>query len=92
MTETAALAAVDRNFSDEALAVRIGDADPDRAMELIRGEGFDVTREEMRDAIVERFGKRLEQEELDAIAGGDLGDYDMAIIDKIGGLFVFLVG
>ena len=46
----------------------------------------------MRDAIVGRYGHLLTQEELDAIAGDDLGDYDMAIIDKVGPLFVFLVG
>ena len=92
MSAEAASAAVDRISSDEALGDRIGDDDPGGALEIIRGEGFDVSREEMRDAIVERYGEQFEQEELDAIAGGELGDLDMAIIDKVGGLYLFLIG
>ena len=62
---------MDRIESDEAFAQRVKDAGgPEASIELLKSEGFDVTRGELRDAALDRYGDQLTTEQLDALAGG----------------------
>jgi len=71
MTNSAAAAALDRIESDEAFAQRVKDAGgPEASIELLKSEGFDVTRADLRDAALDRYGDQLTTEQLDALAGG----------------------
>jgi len=71
MTNAAAQAVIDKMETDEAFAVRVKDAGgPELSLAMLRNEGFDVTANEMRDALVDRYGDSLTTEQLDALAGG----------------------
>ena len=71
MTNSAAAAALDRIESDETFALRVKDAGgPEASIELLKSEGFDVTRSELRDAALDRYGDQLTTEQLDALAAG----------------------
>jgi hypothetical protein len=74
MTTTGAQSVLDRISVDEAFAEQIKDAGeaggPAAALALQQSEGFEVTAEEMRDAVLDRFGDQLSQVLLDALAGG----------------------
>ena len=77
MTNSAPQAVLDKMETDEAFAVRVKDAGgPEQSLAMLRDDGFDVTAEEMRDALVDRYADSLSAEQLDALAGG--GD-DVAI-------------
>jgi predicted ribosomally synthesized peptide with nif11-like leader len=63
--------ALERMENDDDLAVRVRDAGgPDASLNVLRAEGFDVTAEAMRNAVLDHYGDRLTPEELDAVAGG----------------------
>jgi len=71
MTNSAAQAVLDKMETDEAFAVRVKDAGgPEQSLAMLRDDGFDVTAEEMRDALVDRYADSLSAEQLDALAGG----------------------
>ena len=75
MTALDAQALLDRMATDNGFAQRVKDAgDPEASLALLRGEGFDVTFEEMRDAMLDRYGDALTPEPGDEIAVGF--DYD----------------
>jgi hypothetical protein len=40
----------------------------------LRSEGFQVNRDELRDAVLDRYGDTLTQEQLDALDGGISGE------------------
>jgi hypothetical protein len=51
--------------------VQVKDAGgPEQSLAILRDEGFDVRTDEMRDALVDRFGDSLSTEQLDSLAGG----------------------
>jgi predicted ribosomally synthesized peptide with nif11-like leader len=80
MTLASAKAAIDRMETDEAFANRVKDAGgPDESIALLTSEGFHVTRGDMHDALLDRFGDQLTQEQLDAIAGGADVEEEMMI-------------
>jgi hypothetical protein len=57
--------------ADPAFAERVGEAGgPEASLELLRSEGFQVNRDELRDAVLDRYGDTLTQEQLDALTGG----------------------
>ena len=92
MTNSAAAAALDRMESDEAFAQRVKEAGgPEASIELLKSEGFDVTRNDMRDAALDRYGDQLTAEQLDALAAG-VGPDDAAgaaiLIGAMGGVMV----
>src|SRR5262245_6296869 len=63
--------ALERMENDDDLAVRVRDAGgPDASLNVLRAEGFDITIEAMRDAVLDRYADRLTPGELDAVAGG----------------------
>ena len=71
MTAAAANAVVDRIEADESFAARVKEAGGSEAsLAVLRAEGFDVTADDMRDALVDRYGDALTTEQLDAIAAG----------------------
>jgi predicted ribosomally synthesized peptide with nif11-like leader len=71
MTNAAAAAALDRIESDEAFATRLREAgNPEADLAILQGEGFDVTQQDMRDAVLDRYGDQLTPEQLDALAAG----------------------
>jgi predicted ribosomally synthesized peptide with nif11-like leader len=71
MTATAAETVIDRMETDEAFAQRVKDAGgPEASIALLRGDGFDVTPQDMRDAVLDRFGDLMTEEQLDSIAAG----------------------
>jgi len=71
MTNSSAQAVLDKMETDEAFAVRVKDAGgPEQSLAMLRDDGFDVTAEEMRDALVDRYADSLSAEQLDALAGG----------------------
>jgi predicted ribosomally synthesized peptide with nif11-like leader len=84
MTSTSAGAALDRIEADDGLAQRLTEAGgPDGALAVLRAEGFDVTPEEMRDAVLDRYSDQITAEQLDAVAGGaDFGDF---LVETYGG-------
>jgi predicted ribosomally synthesized peptide with nif11-like leader len=80
MTTEAANAAVDRLETDEDFASRVRDAgSPEASIEVLKSEGYDVTRGEMRDVTLDRFGDQLTEEQLEAIAAGSDSD-DAALV------------
>jgi predicted ribosomally synthesized peptide with nif11-like leader len=71
MPLASAQAAIDRMEIDEDFANRVKDAgDPEASIGVLRSEGFDVTPSDMKDAVLDRYGDQLTQEQLDAIAAG----------------------
>jgi predicted ribosomally synthesized peptide with nif11-like leader len=76
MTLASAQAVIDRMEVDEDFATRVKDAGgPEASIAVLTSEGFDVTPADMRDAVLDRFGDQLTQEQLDALAAGaDAGD------------------
>jgi predicted ribosomally synthesized peptide with nif11-like leader len=71
MTLASAQAAIDRMEVDEDFANRVKDAgSPEASIAMLTAEGFDVTPEDMRDAVIDRFGDQLTQEQLDALVAG----------------------
>jgi predicted ribosomally synthesized peptide with nif11-like leader len=81
MSTDAANAAIDRIEADEDFADRVRDAgNPEASLEVLRSEGFDVTREEMRDATLDRFGDQLTLEQLEAVSAGSDGDTGALVV------------
>ena len=75
MTDSAAQAVLDRMESDEGFAQRVKYAgSPEASLALLEAEGFEVTPQDMRDAVLDRYGDQLSAEQLDAIAGGASSD------------------
>ncbi len=71
MSIEAANAVLDRLDTDEAFAERlIQSGGPEQAVPLLAAEGFDVTPQEMRDALLDHFGDQLTPEQLDQVAAG----------------------
>ncbi|MGH9224757.1 MAG: hypothetical protein ACRD2W_13500 [Acidimicrobiales bacterium] len=72
MSASAAEAALHRMETDEDFAARVRDAGGAAAsIAVLQAEGFDTTPEEMRDALVDRFGDSMTEEQLAALAGGN---------------------
>ena len=87
MMSTGAQAVLDRMESDEAFAQRVKDAGgPEASLELLEREGFEVSAQDMRDALIDRYGDHLTNEQLDALVAGEL-DPNIA-----GGLVMFGFG
>lgn len=59
----------DPELGERLLALR---EDPTAVQALIAAEGFDASPDEIREAFLEAFGSQLSEEELAAIAGGQL--------------------
>jgi predicted ribosomally synthesized peptide with nif11-like leader len=71
MTKAAAAAALDRIETDEAFATRLKDGgNPEADLAILQGEGFDVTQQDMRDAVLDRYGEELTPEQLEALTAG----------------------
>ncbi len=71
MSAEAAEAAIDRLEIDSDFAERLkSSGGTDAAIALLGAEGFDVTPQEMRDAVLDRFGDQLTPEQLDQVAAG----------------------
>lgn len=71
MTKAAALAALDRIETDEAFATRLKEGEnPEADLAILHAEGFDVTQQDMHDAVLDRYGDQLTEEQLDAVAAG----------------------
>jgi Nif11 domain len=71
MSIDAANAVIDRLDVDEAFAIRLKNAGgPEQALPLLAAEGFDVTPQEMRDVVLDRFGDQLTAEQLDRVSAG----------------------
>jgi hypothetical protein len=70
VTAAAAEAFLDRVEADETFANELVDlrGDPASALARVREAGFDVTPDELRDAVLERYGGMLTVEQLDKIA------------------------
>lgn len=81
MSSEAAVAFIDRIEADEAFAERIASLRGDQAAVLgaIRDAGFDTSPEEVKVAVVARYGTELTPEQLDAIAGGADIDWGIAL-------------
>lgn len=85
MSVAAANAVMDRLENDEAFAQRLKEAGgPEATLGILRDEGFDVTPDEMRDVLIDRFGDQLTQEQLDAISGGDLNEGHIIVAATLG--------
>jgi hypothetical protein len=86
---------MDRMEVDAAFAERVKDVGmeggPDGALALLRAEGFEVTADEMRDALIDRYGDELTQEQLDTLAGGLNNDDAAAIIAGLGAATIGMV-
>ena len=81
MSIESANAAIDRMEADEAFATQVKDAgSPESSLSVLAAEGFEVTPQEMRDAMIDRYGDQLSQEQLDTLVGGELGPGDTAIL------------
>jgi predicted ribosomally synthesized peptide with nif11-like leader len=72
MSQTDAVAFLEKVETDEEFAKELAALreDPPAVLERIRGEGFDVQPEEVREAFLERYGAELTQEQMDQIAAG----------------------
>jgi predicted ribosomally synthesized peptide with nif11-like leader len=71
MTTAAAEAVLDRMEEDEAFMGRVREAGGrDASLAVLHAEGFDVTAEDMRDVVLDRFGDQMSPEQLNAISGG----------------------
>ncbi len=72
MSMDSAVAFLERLEADEAFANELKELHGDQAAAhaKVTAAGFDATPEEIRDAVVERYGAELTPEQLDAIAGG----------------------
>jgi len=59
-------------LSNQELAKKLTDlgSDPAAAYAEVQAQGFDVTPEELRDATLEFAGQYMDEDELEAIAGG----------------------
>ena len=69
----------DPDFAERLFALR---EDPAAVQALVAAEGFDATPEEIRDVVLERFTGELSEEQLAAIAGGQLSFVDaMRLVD-----------
>lgn len=60
---------------------------PEAAQAMLAGESLEATPDEMRDALVDRYGDSLTQEQLDALAGGadDATIVNLGIIGVVAG-------
>jgi predicted ribosomally synthesized peptide with nif11-like leader len=72
VSAAAAEAFLDRVETDEAFATELTSmrGDPEAALARVRAEGFDVSSDDLREAVLARFGGTLTTEQLDAIAAG----------------------
>jgi predicted ribosomally synthesized peptide with nif11-like leader len=72
MSQETAVAFLDRVESDEDFAKELASLreDPPAVLEKIRGAGFDVQPEEVREAFLERYGAELTPEQMEQIAAG----------------------
>ena len=77
MAASDAQAVLDRMAADEDFAQRVKEAGgPKASVALLRDEGFEVTQQEMRDAVLDRYGADLTPEQRDDVAGGVGGAFD----------------
>lgn len=76
---------LDRVASDEVFASQLADLrdDPTAVVAFAARAGFDLDPAQMQDALVDRFGDQLTEEQLAAIAGG-LGGGAIAAIAVVG--------
>ena len=81
MSVEQAEAFMDRVESDEAFATELESLKDDQAavQAAVVAAGFDATPDEIRDALEDRFGDHLTEEQLAAIAGG-LDDWQIGLI------------
>src|SRR3954453_7261759 len=72
MSEHAAVAFLERLEGDEDFARELSSIreDPVAVGERVHAAGFDASRDEIREAFLERYGAELTQEQLDQIAAG----------------------
>jgi predicted ribosomally synthesized peptide with nif11-like leader len=72
MTVAAAHAFLDQIQSDEALASELAtmSGDPAALLARVRAAGFDVSLDELREAVLDRYGATLTDEQHDFLAGG----------------------
>lgn len=72
MSIAAAVALIDRLEADEGFAQQLADQreDPEAVLGAVRAAGFDVTPDEMKTAMLARYGSELSIEQLEALSGG----------------------
>ena len=73
-------------LSNQELAKKLTDlgSDPAAAYAEVQAQGFDVTPEELRDATLELAGQYMNEDELEAIAGG-INELAMGVGAGVGG-------
>jgi predicted ribosomally synthesized peptide with nif11-like leader len=68
--------------ADESFAQRVKEAGgPDASIAMLESEGFDVSKQDMRDAALDRFGDALSPQQLDEVAAG--ADVDWSFIATV---------
>ncbi len=91
MSMDSANAFIERVESDEGFAAELEalKSDPAAVRSKVEAAGFDATPDEIREAVLDRYGAELTQEQLDAIAAGaDGGEIALGVV---GGLVTVAV-
>lgn len=85
MSIAAAVAFMDRVETDDAFAAELAahQDDPAAVFNAVRAAGFDVTPEEVKMAMLARYGAELSTEQLEALAGG-AEDYQANVAIALG--------
>ena len=74
MSKESAIEFLERVDRDEEFKKEIAAAKDDEARwEIVKGAGFDFTKEDLRDAIQEKTGGELSDDELAHVTGGAIG-------------------
>lgn len=65
---------IERIIVDEEFALQLAELqdEPTEVVFAVRGAGYDVTIDEVREVFLERFGDALDEQQLAAIAGGQI--------------------
>ena len=88
MSETAAVAFLDRLETDDAFASDLESVkdDPDAVIGKVHDAGFDTAPDEILNAFTDRYGVELTPEQLDQVAAGvDPGSIAGAVVGGVAG-------
>lgn len=85
MSIAAAVAFMDKVEADEDFAKQLAEHrdDPTAVFNAVRAAGFDVTPDEVKMAMLARYGAELSNEQLEALAGGT-EDYQATVAIALG--------
>lgn len=80
MSVAAAVSLIDRLEADDEFAQRLADQrdDPASVLATVRAAGFEVTPDEVKTAMLARYGSELSIEQLEALAGG-MDDWEVGL-------------